>query len=215
MLSRTNTQAIDAVAQKLESYPPTLQSAGLHQITIFNTVYLIITKNVRQRIEEFEHPQFLNHFDQTFARYYLAAVKQFSQRQLPSLPWLIAFRDAHQHKRQRPIAKLALGVNAHITNDIALALRDTHAQPKHYSDYQHVNRIIFDSTDEIIEALPYRWCQYRLTRWPIKLTMAAITVYWRRLAWREFEQLNLHFIDSKQLQQKAGRRALRLSRIPF
>ncbi len=214
-----NLEGIDDVLQAFERLGHDLPAARMDRLDHFNQTYLIITRNVRQRLKagDFDHPEFLERFDARFAYYYLHALEDFLHgREVPPA-WHRAFRAA-ERPYASPIVCMALGVNAHVNNDIPQVLRDCGASREHYRDYLLVNGIIRRSLDEVIALFaderrvlsPHR----RLTRPVFKLGMHLLVRLWRRTAWRKFRKLSRHKLDVALVEDKANRTAKGVSKLP-
>ncbi|MFD4995512.1 DUF5995 family protein [Streptomyces buecherae] len=120
------------------SAPPTVEQA-LHRMTaleralpgrdgvaVFNGVYLSVTQEVEDRLSagHFHHGPAAEELTARFAARYLAAVDAAAHGGRPSPAWRPLF-DLRRHPAVQPVQFALAGINAHIGNDLALALRDT------------------------------------------------------------------------------------------
>jgi len=94
---------------------------------VFATVYATMTAAVRRRIERggFRDPAWVRDYTVTFADYYRRALLAFERgdhRRVPD-PWRIAF-DTAVAGEALVLQDAALGINAHINYDLALAVHE-------------------------------------------------------------------------------------------
>lgn len=130
-------------------------------VAYFNRLYLKVTETVRERTHgsSFEDPRYLERLDVVFAnRYFAAYDADLEQSGCPDA-WAPLF-----NKRARPhtdpIQFALAGMNAHINNDLPIAVVDTGRElaspPLHDSpqcrDYHKVNGLLSD-----VEALMKKW----------------------------------------------------------
>jgi hypothetical protein len=91
----------------------------------FLTIYARVTEAVGDRVENgwFEDPDWVGDYLVAFANLYREAVRDFEAGDLESLadPWQLAF-EAAERGNCHVLQDVALGVNAHINYDLALAL---------------------------------------------------------------------------------------------
>ncbi|HSH55949.1 MAG TPA: DUF5995 family protein [Candidatus Limnocylindrales bacterium] len=217
---QADLQGVDDVLLALENLGHNLPQKQLAMLDNFNKTYLIITRNVRQQLRKgaFEHPDFLHQFDTRFAYYYLRALKGYLQNQEIPRAWRRAFRTA-RHRYASPFVCMALGVNAHVNNDIAQVLRDCKATKQHYRDYRLVNSIIKDSLDEVIDLFrgqdrllsPHR----RLLRPIFKAGMAQLVKIWRFTAWRKFRKLQRRELSVPRLETRADKVGKGIAKLPI
>lgn len=196
------------------------QTERLACLQNFNKAYLIITQHVGQALTEgnFEHPDFLHTFDTRFALYYFNALEAYISGNEPPKAWRTAFETCAR-KNAKPIIYMALGVNAHINNDIPQVLRDCAANPKHLHDYILVNEIIKESIYEVIDSLepdhsligPKRV----FVKPAYKMTMDMLVRKWRQNAWHNFEDLSLHNLDVQALESQAHALSRRILALPI
>lgn len=203
-----NLSGIDDVLLTLENLGHDLPRADMEQLNHFNETYLVITRNVRQQLRKgaFQHPDFLQRFDARFAYYYLDAFRKYLQRKDIPPAWKRAFQTARRRKAS-PMVSMALGVNAHVNNDIPQVLLDSKATMKHYRDYLLVNTIIGKSLDEIIDNFhqPERRLNPTrpLVRFAYKIGMRILIRLWRYSAWRKFQKLRMRHSDVAEVQYNA------------
>lgn len=171
------------------------------QRAIFLGCYALMTENMLQAINagEFQDPVWVRALLEHFAAYYFQALEAYDRdpRTTPRV-WNYAFTAAN-HPETTVLAKLILGVNAHINYDLVFAVADM-LQPEwqtltqerlltRHHDHCHVNIIIaqtIDSVqDEIIERYDPRYARVDdlmgpLDEWVIQTTIAE----WREHVWQ-------------------------------
>lgn len=204
-----NTNDVLKALELLEHDLPLLE---LQHLRSFNYTYLTITRNVRQAVKKgvFKHRKFLHKFDGRFAYYYTGALHQYLEKGRVAPAWRIAFEQAKAGECT-PFVAMALGVNAHVNNDIPQVLKDCEAKKTYHADYYKVNKIIGSSIDEVVDAFdedssitgPKR----PLLRPAYKLTMSNLIKVWRRNAWRKFEDLRDGNISVSNIEQDAYKTA--------
>jgi hypothetical protein len=139
---------LDTVQQILDGLPP---SAGTNRVAAFNKLYRHITQQVADLLPT---PQvvdrtWLEVLDVEFARLYFRALELWNDDD-PETPdaWEVLFIRA-QDERVDLMSAAALGVNAHINHDLALALIATWQRlgfpgdGRQHHDYLLINKIFF------------------------------------------------------------------------
>jgi hypothetical protein len=129
---------------------------------VFLTIYVGMTDEVARRVREdqYEDPDWVAEYLVAFANLYREAVRAYEAVQLGAVPdpWQVAF-DAAERGDSLVLQDAALGVNAHINYDLALALdrvgvstdRDTR-----YDDHAAVTAAIRDNVDRAQDSLVAR-----------------------------------------------------------
>lgn len=218
--NQKNLSGIDDVLLSLEVLEHDLPKAALDKVRNFNNTYTIITRNVRQaeRKGVFKDKNFLEAFDARFAFYYFSALQDYVTRGSCVPAWNIAFTVANS-KRKSALVHMALGVNAHVNNDIPLVLQDVGAKESNYQDYQRVNDIIIASIYETINALdddsgligPRR----AILKPFYKVIMSVLIKWWRRKAWLHFQRIRKGTLRHKELELYAARIGRLLTLLPI
>jgi hypothetical protein len=210
-------RGIDDVQYTLEELDTALKEHYLAPLRSFNTVYLIITRNVRQKLGSFEDPAFLERFDTRFASYYLNALHAYLTDGVVPPAWRLAF-DAALDKMASPFLGMALGVNAHVNNDIAQVLKDCGADDRHERDFYRVNRIIKDSLREATGSFnegrfygPHR----ALLKPAYHAAMSTLIVRWRHKAWITFRKLESGRTNRPAVEASALRTGTMIRRLPL
>lgn len=93
---------------------------------------------------------------------------------------------------------MALGVNAHVNNDIPQVLLDCHTDTQHRADYNRVNAIIASSLDEILDGF----------KRPMLVRI------WRWTAWHKFRRLEQGGTSVKELEHTAESTGRVVSKLP-
>jgi hypothetical protein len=117
-------------------------------VAAFNRVYYEVTESVRDHLSAgfFEDPAFMSDLDVRFAGLFLAAVDADAARAQISRPWAPLF-EARRREGIDPAQFVIAGMNAHINNDLALALVATcvargKSPQDVLTDYQRVNVLL-------------------------------------------------------------------------
>jgi hypothetical protein len=168
---------------------------------IFLNCYALMTENMLNALDkrEFYDSVWVNALLEHFAEYYFQALAAYEQdpRTAPRV-WNIAFAAA-KNQQVNVIAKLLLGVNAHINYDLVFAIADMLApewenlsaaqRELRYQDHCHVNAIIAKTIDavqdQVIERHNTRYALVddllgSLDEWAISKLIAQ----WREQVWK-------------------------------
>jgi hypothetical protein len=218
-ISPTNElQTIADVEKTLRRMEQRLSTSHLQAVGNFNRAYLIITKNVHDAVRHnrFKHTTFLNMFDTTFASYYIAALQQYAATGSTVPAWQIAFE---RSASTSPVLTMALGVNAHVNNDIPQVLKDCSASHTYRADYNLVNSIISDSIEEVLQSLDHDTAPLSPKRTVLVpaygVTMKTLIKRWRKRAWNNFLALQGGSLSEDELEQQAAQIADRLTCLPL
>lgn len=130
---------------------------------VFLTVYARVTGEVGRAIERgaFDDPDWVADYLVTFANLYRRAVFDFETDRVDSLPmaWRLAFRAA-EREGTLVLQHAALGVNAHVTFDLAFALFAvgvSGGRRTKYGDHQRINVVLWQLVDETLDRLAERY----------------------------------------------------------
>lgn len=122
-------------------------------VRAFSEMYLTVTELVRDRVTDgyFTNPQFLARLDIRFASLYLEAVRSPA----PTAAWAPIFELRHTPGRL-PIQFALAGMNAHINNDLPLAVvgtcRELRLKPESpgvLADYLRVNELLATVQEQV------------------------------------------------------------------
>jgi hypothetical protein len=214
--------SIDDVEERFRILEKRLMSSEYKLLHNFNRAYLIITKNVRKKMQEatFDDPQFLSFFDSHFAKYYLEALDNYLRGKSVPPAWHQAFEASYKGKKSA-LVLMALGINAHVNNDICQVLRDCRADKRHYGDYKKINTIIRRSIYEVIDNIddhnhrPIINPKKRLMKPLYKIVMTLLIYLWRRNAWRNYQKIKSHDKSVREIENFAFDRSQKLTRLPL
>jgi len=130
---------------------------------IFLTVYARVTREVGRAIEQgaFDDPDWVADYLVTFANLYRRAVFEFETDRVDSLPtaWRLAFWAA-ERKQALVLQHAALGINAHVTFDLAFALFAVGVNDDRrtkYRDHQRINVVLWQLVDVTLDRLAERY----------------------------------------------------------
>ncbi|MDR4950457.1 DUF5995 family protein [Neobacillus cucumis] len=152
-------EVVDVMTEKLL----TLQKNGDHRV-VFLHVYLIMTKEMQRRISSgfFLDPDWIERVLIGFAHYYFNAIEANEAGQPCPPAWELAFQFATK-KRGFVLQDALLGINAHINNDLPMALylilKEDRAWPdarimlRRRQDHDRINDVLHDLVDIAQDAL--------------------------------------------------------------
>lgn len=192
---------VDAVIREMTRRFDQLE-AGCNHNALFSLTYLRTTEEYRRAVVEpnfFTDPQFINHQDVVFARYYFDAWDAYRAGQSWAAPraWRLAFSAADQ-KRVNGTGNILLGMSAHVNRDLPLVLAaiglvkpdGSSRKPDHDKVNVFLNRVVEPLLDE--SAARYDPSVDDTQIDGTKLDEAALLqllVLWRELAFRNAELL--------------------------
>jgi Family of unknown function (DUF5995) len=138
----------------------------------FTDVYAIITRRVRDALEDraapvFQEPAFISRLAGRFCALYLAALRRsVAGEPEPIAAWAVADRRKGS-PRTLPVQHALLGLNAHINYDLAIGLHanvlalgaagDAARMARFRHDHDAVNRILEAAVPEVLELLRARY----------------------------------------------------------
>lgn len=128
-----------------------LEHTTLHNLRAFNQTYYIITKNVYTKIGTgfFLHDDLMQKIDIIFAKYYFDALKQYVDHKPTYKAWKVLF-DHCKSGTNYQFIYMAMGVNAHVNNDLGMALYDGLNHDRFKADFEKVNDIIRTCLKEVV-----------------------------------------------------------------
>jgi hypothetical protein len=138
---------LDAVVAEMQAR---FDRLGCAHTAPFAFTYLEMTRGVQARVAEpgfFEDPAGLAHLDALFAQLYFDAFDSWEAGRLDHVPgaWQMAF-EAAELRRSSAAADLLLGMNAHISRDlaytVAMVLEAAPGAVEDPSDFALVNQVI-------------------------------------------------------------------------
>jgi hypothetical protein len=149
--------SVEGTARRLRALEGLFRERGDRR-AVFLTVYARVTREVAAGIDrgEFEDPAWVADYLVTFAEFYRRALLDFETGDTGSLPggWRLCFGAT---AADAPVLQCAaLGINAHVNYDLALALHevgiDRDRGVKH-RDHRRINRILWRLVDGTLDRL--------------------------------------------------------------
>jgi len=195
------TQCVDAVIREMERrYRPLVEEC--HHSSMFALTYLRTTQEYRASALTdgfFTDPQFINHQDVVFARYYFDAWDAYRRGDLAATPraWQIAFAAADARK-VNGTGDMLLGMAGHVNRDLPLVLAaiglvkpdGSSRKPDHDKVNQFLNRVIEPLIDEAARRLDPTMDDAQVDGTTMDETaMLQLLVSWRERAWRNAEAI--------------------------
>jgi hypothetical protein len=115
---------------------------------VFLTLYGIVSSEMRERVnrDEFSDPAWVHGYAVAFANYYRQALEDYDAGRSATVPkaWRLCF-DAATSGRGLVLQDMLMGVNAHVNNDLPLALSEISIEPDRdarYRDHAAVNAVL-------------------------------------------------------------------------
>ncbi len=146
---------IDEVIERLES----IISNSIRKSSrdgYFAALYKRVTVTIRQKIAEgyFDDNPRMERLDVIFANRYLEAYHQYTNGEICSVSWKVAF-DSSRHYRPLVIQHLFVGMNAHIGLDLGIAASEV--QPENleslHNDFNKINAVLESLVGEVQDQL--------------------------------------------------------------
>ena len=146
--SATSLTSVADVITRMEAIGASLAAGD--GVACFNRMYLEVTEQVASHLQAgfFADPVFMTQLDITFASRYFAAVDAADDRAAVPLAWRPLF-EQRSAPGIEPVQFALAGMNAHINNDLPLALTATCAAlgtspdaGTHHADYQKVDQLL-------------------------------------------------------------------------
>jgi len=126
---------------------------------VFLTLYGIVSAEMRERVarREFEDPHWAHRYAVAFANYYRDALDAYDDARTEAVPkaWRLAF-DAARAGTGLVLQDMLLGVNAHVNNDLPLALARVSIDPdrdRRRRDHNAVNAVLGAVTERATQRL--------------------------------------------------------------
>jgi len=204
---------------ELEKLDKVLSRRELYQFQLFNQAYTVVTKNIKKSAKNnyFKNPKFIEKFTVCFSHYYFRAVNETMQKNSNIPPAWKALNVTAKNKHTPQFIYLLMGANAHINNDLPLALNELMGKLKAedlLKDVLKIDKLLMMSGREIISAfeesnkildflkrnsvfLYYRPVMY-------------LVLFWRVKAWRNYRSIKRAGAISNHYQDASIRIAYRL-----
>jgi hypothetical protein len=191
-------RCVDKVIREMERRYDGLWNACDHR-GLFALAYLVTTKEYQRASLEpgfFRNPEFVNHEDVVFARFYFDAYDDWQSGRLQRVPpaWRLAF-SASTSKGVNTSGDILLGISAHINRDLpivlaTIGLTDPVTGESRKPDHDKVNAFL--ARVELDPAVQAAWDPSYVSGIPGTPTSSvtlALIQSWREAAWRWAERL--------------------------
>lgn len=148
---------LDGVLREMTQRLDPLTAACDHN-ALFAATYLLTTRTVRAAAVagEFDSPEFISHFAEAFAARYFDSRDAWISGNISDIPeaWVVAY-EASDDRRVSSVGDLLLGMNAHISRDLAFVVADTIPveDDSRERDFLHFNDLVARAGPEILETL--------------------------------------------------------------
>jgi hypothetical protein len=208
MQGNNQLNTIHDVIHQMEKIDQGLTNIELNNLKAFNTTYLIITKAVASRIGTgyFENDAEMQQFDIIFARYYFNALNGYTEKLDIAPSWKMLF-DACMKNNLLQIQYMALGVNAHVNNDLAFSLYDM--KNNNYKDYLKINDVISKCLPDVLQSLHEKNKMLEVAKnklAPIySLFLAFLIKNWRGNAWKNHLLLKENLRNAIRIKARAAK----------
>lgn len=151
-MTATPYRSIDDVVAGLTALERLYRDRGDRR-AMFATLYCVVSAEMRVRAGrgEFADPAWVTRYAVAFANLYREALHRYDTNQLDRVPraWRLAF-DAARAGNSLVLQDVLLGVNAHVNNDLPLALTAVTIDPDRslrYRDHAAVNAVLASVTE--------------------------------------------------------------------
>jgi hypothetical protein len=192
---------VDAVIREMTQRFDALEVSCDHNL-VFALTYLRTTEEYRRAVVEpnfFSDPNFVNHEDVVFARYYFDAWDTYRAGQVAATPraWQLAFAAADQ-RRVNATGNMFLGMSAHINRDLPYVLAEiglvkpdgSSRKPDHDKVNVFLNRVIEPLLAEVAARYDPTADDTQINGTLLdEAALLQLAVGWRELAWRNAELL--------------------------
>lgn len=215
---KSSFRSVPEVIEHMEELQEKLSGTDLTNLRAFNKTYLIITQNVYRKIGTgyFAFDDSMTAVDINFACYYFRALKTYISGGKPPPAWKILFDQCKRNSHYQFIY-MALGVNAHVNNDLAQSLLDVVKNEAYKVDFDTVNTIIHESISEVIRTLQE---QSRMIATSEKMFLPVYTVFldaviqnWREYTWQTYTALKNQKTTVPSVEHKAEQIAILLCKV--
>jgi len=205
-------QSIEEVKDQLKTLDTELVGTDMQNLIPFNHTYLIITRSVFEKISTgyFENDSLMKKIDTHFGNYYFHALNEYvHQRSCPEA-WNITFDTCKKGKNFQFIY-MALGVNAHVNNDLPQTLHDVMNGDLFQKDFLLVNTIIAECLHEVVLSLHEKNHLINMGKNVFEneyaLFLNGIIQKWRETAWRNYIELHNKQITKGIIETQAAKKA--------
>lgn len=192
---------VDAVIKEMTRRFDELEASCNHN-TLFALTYLRTTEEYRRAVVEpgfFSDPNFINHQDAVFARYYFDAWDAFRAGQIAATPraWRLAFAAADQ-RRVNGTGNILLGMSGHVNRDLPYVLAaiglvkpdGSSRKPDHDKVNVFLNRVVEPLLDECASRYDPSIDDTQVDGTQLdEAALLQMLVAWREQAWHNAELL--------------------------
>lgn len=191
-------KCVDAVIREMKRRFEPLADSCDHD-AIFALSYLRTTEKYHEAVQDpqfFNDTPFVNHEDAVFAAVYFDAFDAWHRGRFTAPAWRVAF-EAAKNRELSAAGNLALGINAHVQNDLAFVLAAIglvrpgggSRKPDHDKVNQILNRVTAPLLREIEDRFDPTINQDDLPTYVDDVVNFQIIPFWRERAWRNAERL--------------------------
>lgn len=156
---RGQAECLEAIVAEMDAR---LAELGCEHTAPFAFTYLEMTKGVLESVETFDRPGLISIVDARFAELYFDAIDNWYSGNTADVPaaWQLAFATADRGESSAAL-DLILGMNAHISRDLAYVVAELAAQDPLVTDepedYRLVNEVIGDVKTPMLERAARRF----------------------------------------------------------
>ena len=189
-----------------------LQHTKLQNLVAFNHTYLIITRNVYEKIEKsyFYNDTLMEKIDVNFGNYYFRALNNYLNNNNCPPAWKILFESCVGDNKFQFIY-MALGVNAHVNNDLPQTLAGVMQGSRFRHDFLLINDIIKHSLHEVVRSLREKNLLINATKNVFEKLYAYylnnLISKWRKEAWSSYLKLIENKINIQAIESQAKKKA--------
>lgn len=151
-------RTLDDVVEGLAGWERRFRDTGDRR-AIFLTLYGVVSSEMRLRVADraFADSEWVHRYAVAFANLYREALEHYEAGRTPSVPkaWRLCF-DAARAGTGLVLQDMLLGVNAHVNNDLPLALSNVSIDPDRiarYGDHSAVNAVLGSVTERATQQI--------------------------------------------------------------
>ena len=215
---RNTFSSISEVITHMKDLDQELSGTNMQNLIAFNHTYLIITEAVAEQLNKayFSDNSLMEEFDIQFARYYFDALKSYIDNTKVPEAWKILF-DLCKKNSSYQFVYMALGVNAHVNNDLSQSLHDIITDMDYKDDFDKVNILIRQQIPLVVASLHEQSLILETSKNVLR-PIYAIGLYlliknWRQNAWDTYIYLKKESISIETIEKNAKTIALRIARL--
>lgn len=211
-------QSIEAVQNQLITLDAELTGTDMQNLIPFNHTYFIITRSVFERLSTgyFENDSLMKKIDTHFGNYYFHALHEYIHKRPCPEAWEITFETCKKGKDFQFIF-MAVGVNAHVNNDLPQTLHDVMNGDLFQKDFLLVNTIIAECLREVVLSLHEKSHLLNTSKNVFEneyaLFLNGIIQKWRETAWNNYIGLHNKQISKETIETQAAKKATILASI--